>query len=165
LDGSDGSNCGDDVQALRDASAARNRGDTAAAAAAVANAVAIHEADRRHYAELDVPYRETGFDRMLAELKAGIELKARLPTWQAYQERGNARSKAGNYLGAADDFGMAIRIGPVNTALHYLRGVALLHAGNPVGAAAEFERGLKLEPSNPTLAQLLQQARGAERPN
>jgi len=165
LDGSDGSNCGYDVAALREASAARKRGETTAADAAIARAVTLHEADRRSYAELDVPYRETGFDRMLAEVKAGVELESPLPTWQAYQERGIARSDAGDYVGAANDFASAVRIGPEKTVLHFLRGVALLRAGNAVGAAGEFERGLKLEPTNPALAQSLQQARSAHKAN
>jgi hypothetical protein len=162
LAGSDGANCGYDVKKLRAASAARKRGDAGAADATIASAVALHEADRRQYAALGVPNRETGFDRMLAEFKAGVELEPPLPTWQGYQERGIARSDSGDYVGAADDFGMAIRIGPVNTALYFLRGVALLHAGKPARAAADFASGLKLEPSNPALAQLLRQARSAE---
>lgn len=159
--GGDGANCGFDVQALREASAARSRGDAEAAGTAIAHAISLHEADRRHFASLDVPYREVGFDRMLAQVQAGIELKQPLENWIAYQERGIERSEKGDYLGAADDFGTAIRIGPVNTALYFLRGVALLHAGENADAAVEFENGLRLEPENATLISLLQQARRA----
>jgi Flp pilus assembly protein TadD len=122
----------------------------------------LHEADRRRHADLDVPYRETGWDRLLAQARAGM-LEQPLPTWQAYQERAIRRSKSGDNLGAAEDFGSAIRIGPANTALHYLRGVALLNANYRHEAAKEFEQGLKLEPANPALAHLLLQARGKER--
>ena len=161
----EGTNCGDDVRVLREASAAQSRGDFAAAAADFARAQATHEADRKRHAELDVPYREAGFDRLLAEAKAGIELKPPLPNWQAHQQRGIQRSRAADYRGAADDFAVAIRIGPTNTALHYLRGAALLHAGDFSAAAEEFESGLELEPTNKMLAQLLQQARSAKKLN
>jgi tetratricopeptide (TPR) repeat protein len=159
---SEGSNCGYDVQALREGSAAQRRGDTVAADAAFVRAVALHEADRRRHAQLDVPYREIGWDRLLAEARAGI-LEQPLPTWQAYQERGIRRSQSGDHLRAAEDFASAIRLGPANTALHYMRGVALLNANYKPEAAKEFERGLKLEPANPALAHLLLQARGEER--
>lgn len=161
----EGANCGDDVRVLREASAAQSRGDFAAAATDFARAKAMHKADRKRYAELDVPYREAGFDRLLAEAKAGIELKPPLPNWQAYQQRGIERSDGGDYRGAADDFAVAIRIGPPNAMLHHLRGAALLHAGDFSAAAAEFESGLQLEPANKILALLLHQARGAEKPN
>lgn len=163
LTGSDGSNCGYDVKALRDATAARKRGDLAVADAAFARATELHEADRRRYADLDVPFRETSFDHLLAEAKAGAELTPRLLTWQAYQERGIQRSAKGDYRGAADDFALAVRIGPVNTALHFLRGVALLNAGDATAAAKEFEDGLKLDPGNVPLAQLLKKARSEEK--
>jgi hypothetical protein len=159
----EGANCGEDVRVLREASAAQSRGDLVAAAAGFARAEAMHEADRQRYIELGVPYREIGFDHLLAEAKAGIELKPPLPNWQAYQQRGIQRSHAGDYYGAADDFAAAIRIGPPNTALHHLRGTALLHARDFSAAAAEFETGLQLEPTNKLLAQSLQQARGAEK--
>jgi tetratricopeptide (TPR) repeat protein len=81
-----------------------------------------------------------------------------LASWEAYQQRGIERDAAGDHAGAADDFSHAIRIGPPNAALRYLRGIALLHANEPQQAASEFEEGLKLEPNNLTLRTLLQEA-------
>ena len=156
--GSDGANCGDDVGALREASASRIRGDGAAVDAALARADALHDADRRRYAALDVPYREVGYDRLRALVEAGVALHPPLPTWQAYQERGIQRSKAGDELGASEEFASAIRIGPANPALRFLRGVALLHVGDGQEAAREFKAGLKLDPGNETLKALLIQA-------
>ena len=161
----EGANCGDDVRVLREASSAQSRGDLATAAAGFARAEAMHEADRKRYVELGVPYREAGFDRLLAEARGGIELKPPLPNWQAYEQRGIQRSDGGDYRGAADDFAMAIRIGPADAKLHHLRGAALMHVGDFSAAAAEFENGLLLEPANKILALLLHQARGAEKPN
>jgi tetratricopeptide (TPR) repeat protein len=77
----------------------------------------------------------------------------------------SAAQSRGNFAAAAADFARAIRIGPPNTALHYLRGAALLHAEEFPAAAKEFESGLQLEPANKILAQLLQQARSAKKPN
>jgi hypothetical protein len=81
-----------------------------------------------------------------------------LESWTAYQDRGIRRDAKGDHLGAAADFAEAIRIGPPNPALHFLRGVALMHAVDPQGAAAEFEAGLKLDPDNATLCSLLDEA-------
>jgi tetratricopeptide (TPR) repeat protein len=78
-----------------------------------------------------------------------------LDSWEAYQRRGIRRDAAGNYLRAARDLAEAIRLGPPNPALHYLRGVALLHATDKPEAAKEFEAGLKLDPDNVTLRGLL----------
>ena len=82
-------------------------------------------------------------------------LTGQLPSWQAYQDRGIKRDAAGDHMGAAADFGRAIRLYPANPALHFLRGVALLHAAAPQEAAMEFKRGLKLDPNNATLQGLL----------
>lgn len=165
LDGSSGSNCGYYMDQLRAGSAALRRDDKVTAKADFERAKAIDENDRRRAADMGEAYWEPGFASALQTAEAGGELPPNLANWQAYQQRGIERDAAGDHLGAAADFAHAVRIGPPNTALHYLRGVALLHAGNAVGAAGEFERGLKLEPTNPTLAQLLQQARSVEKAN
>ena len=154
----EGSNCGEDVQAARAGAAALSRGDKTAAEAAFSHAVKLHEEDRKRYAALGVPYRERGFDKVLASAREGRGAEPLLASWQDYQTRGIQRQTKGDYPGAAEDFGVAIRIGPVNTALHFLRGTALLQAGDAAEAAAEFAKGLKLEPENPTLRQLLRQA-------
>ncbi len=57
----DGTNCGYDIDALREASSALRRGDHATAEADFAHAVAIHEADEHQAAELGVSDREVGF--------------------------------------------------------------------------------------------------------
>ena len=79
-------------------------------------------------------------------------------TWRvavAYQERGLHRDASGDHIGAAEDFAHAIRVGPPNPALHYLRGVALLHADNRQAAVVAFESGLKLDPNNAALRSLV----------
>ena len=64
-----GSNCGNDLMALRDASAALDRGDKTEAEEAIQKAVGIHDQDQREYAEIGVPYRETSFDEELAKVR------------------------------------------------------------------------------------------------
>src|SRR5262249_14366135 len=86
-------------------------------------------------------------------------LTGQLPSWQAYQDRGIKRDAAGDHVGAAADFGRAIRLYPPHPALHFLRGVSLLHAAAPQEAAVEFEQGLKLDPNNATLQGLLDTSR------
>ena len=75
--------------------------------------------------------------------------------WQEYQASGIQRGSDGDYAGAAEDFAHAIRIGPPNASLHFLRGVALVNAGEWRGAVAEFKSGLKLDPTNAALRGLI----------
>ena len=155
----EGANCGEDVEAARAGAAALARGDRALAEADFRRAATLHEANRKRYAALGVPYREQGFEKVLADARHGVGGEPMLSSWIAYQSRGIERQKKGDYRGAASDFSMAIRIGPTNTALHFLKGTALLQGGEPAGAEVEFEKGLKLDPANKTLRQLLMQAR------
>jgi tetratricopeptide (TPR) repeat protein len=163
LTGSAGSNCGYYMEELRTAGAALRRDNQEEANSAVERAKAIDERDRQRAAELGVAYHEPGFESALQAAEAGRDLPPNLDSWVAYQQRGIERAAAGDHIGAAEDFAHAIRIGPPNPALHYLRGVTLLRAANPVEAAAEFEAGLKLDPHNATLQSLLDQAHQASR--
>ncbi len=45
------------------------------------------------------------------------------------------------WLGAIKDYSEAIKVGPPNTALYFLRGTAHLEAGELAGAIADFEAG------------------------
>jgi tetratricopeptide (TPR) repeat protein len=161
LAGSDGSNCGYYMDELRIASAAVRRGDKESANKAIERAKAIDERDRRRAVETGVAYREPGFDLALQAAEAGKAIPPNLDSWTAYQQRAIERDAAGDYLGAAQDLAHAIRNGPPNAALHYLRGIALLHAINSAEAATEFEAGLKLDPRNAALQHLLNQIQGA----
>jgi tetratricopeptide (TPR) repeat protein len=152
---SEGANCGFDVEALHEASDALHRGDHAAAEIAILHAVAIHEADRKRFAELGVPYRETGFDAALAEARAGHEIPRSLANWEAYQTRANERVALGDLKGAIDDFSRAIRIAPPNTALYYLRGITRLKVGAQAAAVEDFQAALQIDPQNPVLRYLL----------
>ena len=160
----EGSNCGYDVQAVMEGSRALRRDDREGAQAAFARAVAIHKGDRLHYAMLGVPFREKGFESLLALARAGKDIAPRLSDWVAYQNRGNERVGQGNLEGAVEDYSQAIRLGPPNAALHFLRGTTRLRLEQFALAAQDFEAGLKLDPTNAALKQLLEQARdGAKR--
>ena len=84
--------------------------------------------------------------------------------WIKFQDRGIQRDAEGDHLGAAAEFAEAIRIGPPNAALHFLRGVALIHAGDQQGAVSEFKLGLKLDPNNASLRTLVSAYRPARAP-
>ena len=159
LAASGGSNCGYDEQAARQGSEALRRGDRAAAEAAFSRALSIHEADRRRYAEIGVPYRESGFDETLVQARAGIELAPTLGSWQDYQTRGNARLAEGKLLEATEDFSAAIHFAPSNAALYFLRGTTRLKLEQFKNAAEDFVAALAIDPGNTTLQTLLREAR------
>ena len=157
--GADGSNCGYYLEPLRAGSQAVRRGDMAAAKRAFASARAIYDAERKRFAEIGVPFREAVFEEALRKAQSGRDLAPRLASWDAYQARGMQRAKDGDYRGAADDFTLAIRKGPPNTALFFLRGTTRLQIPDYLGAIEDFEAGIRLEPNNKTLRTLLDQAR------
>jgi tetratricopeptide (TPR) repeat protein len=159
-----GSNCGYDEKAVIAGSQALARGDRRAAEAAFSKAVSIHEADRKRFEEIGVPYRETAFDKDLATARAGIELSPKLASWQDYQDRGNRRLAEGKLREAAEDFSTAIRLGPPNAALYFLRGTTRMRLEQFEMAGEDFVAGLAQDPNNPTLQSLLKevQAKTAE---
>jgi hypothetical protein len=159
MEGEDGANCGLHLRELRAASAAMERGQRDEAERAIARAYAIYQADRRRYAEIGVPFRETPLDRSAAQVRAGRLLWPPLARWQDYQERGRKRAEAGDLEGAIEDYTRAMRRGPANAALYYLRGVAYLELGNKSAAAADFEAGLKIAPGNIGLTRLMRRAK------
>ena len=158
------SNCGYDEKEMIAGSRALARGDRVAAEAAFSRAVAIHEVDRKRYQEIGVPYREIGFDKELALARAGIELAPKLVSWQAYQDRGNGRLAQGKLREAVQDLSTAIRLGPPNTALYFLRGTTRMRLEQFELAVEDFVAGLALDKDNQTLQVLLKeaQARAAE---
>jgi tetratricopeptide (TPR) repeat protein len=81
--------------------------------------------------------------------------------WQSYQERGIARRAAGDLAGAVGDFGEAIKRGPRNPALFYLRGISLADLGQHAAALVDFDAVLALDPRNPTATELRKNALAA----
>ncbi len=71
------------------------------------------------------------------------------------QHMADAKRAQGDVAGAIADYSKAIKVGPPNPALYFLRGTARLQNGELAGAAADFDAGLDLDPANVTLAQLL----------
>jgi tetratricopeptide (TPR) repeat protein len=159
VEASEGSNCGYDEKAVIDGSHALARGDRVAAEASFSSALSVHEADRARYAEIGVPYRENGFEKTLALARSGVELAPKLASWQDYQSRGNARLAEGKPHEAIEDFSAAIRLGPPNAALHFLRGTTRLRLEQSAFAAVDFAAGLAIDPKNTTLQKLLEEAR------
>jgi len=155
---SSGSNCGYDEKALVAASSALERADRDGAEAAFAKAIAIHDADRRRYQDIDAPYREVGFERNLALIRAGGKMEPKLESWQDYRSRGNARLQAGRTEDAIEDFSAAIRISQPSAALYLLRGTARLKLGQFAMAADDFVQGVAVDPQDSKLQTLLREA-------
>jgi hypothetical protein len=158
MDGADGANCGFDVAAARAGSALLREGDFAGAEAAFRQAIALHGQDIARYAELGVPYRETGFEATLARARLGEVFEPALASWRAYNQRGTRRVGEGDLAGALDDFDDAIRLAPPQAVLYQTRGTVRLAMRDFAGAIADFEAGLALEPANPTIQSLMQTA-------
>jgi len=154
----DGTNCGYDVDALQEGSAALRHGDHEAAQADFSHAIAIHDADERRAEAEGIPDREVKFPQLLREAEAGKLLPNDLADWEAYQARANQRAAQDDVVGAIEDYTQAIRLTPSNKELYFLRGRARLHIKDYAGASRDFEAGLKLDPTNTVLQELEKQA-------
>src|SRR5207248_3426157 len=81
---------------------------------------------------------------------------------EALQAVGDLLRVRGDLPAAIRAYGAAIRVGPSNTALYYLRGSTRLQLGDNAGAIEDFDAGLKLDPQNATLQGLRAQAQVAK---
>ncbi len=89
-----------------------------------------------------------------AELKSGI-------SWVAYQTSGLKNIERNNLTGAIDDFTQAIKRGPHNTALFFLRGTTLAKLNEHALAIKDFETILASDPENQTVQSCLKQSQFA----
>jgi hypothetical protein len=156
MEGEEGANCGEDVQALYDGLRLRDAGDVPRAEAAFARGEALHEAQRKLFAEMDAPFREAGFYPLLTRIKAGEKIFPRLASAGEYQDRAQSRMNAGDFDGALEDFSQAYKITPYNDVLKYLlgyahdkRGEKRLAQGDLTGAEADFTATMDFWLANP----------------
>jgi hypothetical protein len=144
-----GANCGDDIQLVDKAASAVRNGNLRAAYDLIAKALALRDHDKKHAAELGVPYREPDIKPLIFAALKGEGLDPALNTWQAYQERANERMAAGDTRGALRDYTAALRESvPANPALYFLRGKAYLYLKDYGSAEVDFDSGLKIDPKN-----------------
>lgn len=78
--------------------------------------------------------------------------------WQGFQQRGDGRVGRGDFLGAIEDYTVALKGSPPNPALFFSRGSAYLQTGSWEEAAQDFRAGLTLDPNNEPLKILLESA-------
>jgi hypothetical protein len=121
MEGQEGADCGEDVQALYDGLKLRSAGDPAAAEAAFERGKAIHEAQRRLYAEIDAPFREAGFYPLLDRVRAGERIYPPLATADEYEARARSRMSAGDRDGALRDVAVGLTLEPGKRTLVQLR--------------------------------------------
>jgi tetratricopeptide (TPR) repeat protein len=158
LEGRTGVMCTPSYQALQTAAAALDSGDRAGAMMQIDRAALLQAEEMAEFKRRGLPYREAGLATMIQKARETGIIERLLETWEAYQERGIKRLTNGDRAGAITDFGEAIRRGPPNAALHYLRGTARAQMGNHTGAIEDFDVILKLDPGNVTVPILREQS-------
>ncbi len=79
-------------------------------------------------------------------------------SWVAYQDSGLEKSKHGDLDGAVVAFTQAIKHGPKNNALYYMRGTILAKLKKHQLAIRDFKTILKSEPNNETVKFVLKQS-------
>lgn len=82
-----------------------------------------------------------------------------MPSWQAYQERGDACIADMRFQNAIDDYTQALKGCPPNPALFFSRGRAKMRLNDNAGAIEDFEAALKLTPENEPVQDLLKAAK------
>jgi tetratricopeptide (TPR) repeat protein len=154
LKGRPGVMCSPSYRAYQVAVAAIESGDRTGAMQQFDLALRLHDQEMAEFKRRGLPDRETGLVSVIQKLRKTGVVEHPLESWEAYQDRGNIRRASGDLAGAIDDFGEAIKRGPSNTALHFLRGTARAELLDHAGAIEDFDAGLRLDPSNITLKSL-----------
>lgn len=150
--------CMPSYQAFQRGAVALNNGDREAAEKFFDHTLLLQIEERKEWDRRGLPYHEVSFAEAVRKaLESGYVYQS-LQNWEGYQERGNKRRTDGDMAGAVADYTEAIKRGPPNTALYFLRGTARSELKDYTGAVEDFEAGLKLEPSNATLKALLEKA-------
>ena len=67
---------------------------------------------------------------------------------EAYELRGNIKTKLSYYLDSINDFNEAIRLDSNNASLFFYRGMALCVLDDKDGALNDFNQLIKFEPNN-----------------
>lgn len=78
---------------------------------------------------------------------------------EAYDLRGNIKTKLSYYLDSINDFNKAIRLDPNNASLFFYRGMALCVLDDKDGALNDFNQLIKFEPNNKSALEMSQYLR------
>lgn len=92
---------------------------------------------------------EQGLKGEIAELTAVIA--ASPDYFPAYNDRGIARYRSGDYHGAIEDFSRAIDLAPDSALSYNNRGLSKVKTGNFDGAVSDFSKAVDLDPGNATV--------------
>ena len=78
---------------------------------------------------------------------------------EAYELRGNIKTRLSYYFDSINDFNKAIRLDPENASLFFYRGMALCVLDDKDGALKDFNQLIKLEPNNNSAKEMSQYLR------
>ena len=78
---------------------------------------------------------------------------------EAYELRGNIKTKLSYYLDSINDFNKAIRLDSKNASLFFYRGMALCVLDDKDGALNDFNQLIKFEPNNKSALEMSQYLR------
>ena len=78
---------------------------------------------------------------------------------EAYDLRGNIKTKLSYYLDSINDFNKAIRLDSKNASLFFYRGMALCVLDDKNGALNDFNQLIKFEPNNKSALEMSQYLR------
>jgi len=78
---------------------------------------------------------------------------------EAYELRGNIKTKLSYYFDSVNDFNKAIRLDPENASLFFYRGMALCVLDDKDGALNDFIQLIKFEPNNKSALEMSQYLR------
>ena len=78
---------------------------------------------------------------------------------EAYELRGNIKTKLSYYFDSINDFNKAIRLDPENASLFFYRGMALCVLDDKDGALNDFNQLIKFEPNNKSALEMSQYLR------
>jgi len=75
-------------------------------------------------------------------------LAANAQSADTYYNKGNAKSRSGDYQGAIDDYSKAIEINPQDADAYYNRGIAKRESGDNQGAIADYGKAIEINPQD-----------------
>ena len=110
----------------------------------------------------EIYYKRRKYHLALDILNEAISLELPLSKQkkvEAYELRGNIKTKLSYYLDSINDFNKAIRLDSKNASLFFYRGMALCVLDDKDGALNDFNQLIKFEPNNKSALEMSQYLR------